>query len=562
MKTFNVNIKDEVKNLGVYRMDWATGKMVKIEGVTLEIGQKVRIYEYAMNWRDYVCVSEPDGRNCQQLVEIGGSHRRSSWEVGMNDRSTNEVFGIGKYYDPSGFRMDAAEIAKHVRAAEIQERWNERKAENQRKADEMERAELRKKWAGVLVPLEDLNDWKEKEQQEKANIINYLHYHFPRTKFTARKGNGGHYYVISWQDGPSIEQVKQLSYIWHDHTFDMYQDYNEYTPTQFNRLFGGVEYSCDFNRRYSAGALETARGLFRSILPELSDLIGTGKAKELRRDDCDALNDWANMTVNRHRDNETARAIHEAGRDRVRNWHDVNPDYIINDYLDAQDLTPSEPSTDPEKPRKARKQSEPTNTKTEATETETAPANGLHLVDIAGGVAVVGDDWKDTYFNKRQIKAHGAKWNKEAKQWQATEAEDVEKLRLWFALRDGEQAAEAPTTCEEGAEALHGANITDFERQCDRKQAPGWLKPGATFKRTMKDGREVVAICTRLLLDGFGYLTESTLNAVDHIVAFNGFNFENVAPVSIEETDKRFSRMFRAFHSFRKGFENYHTDNI
>jgi hypothetical protein len=65
-----------------------------------------------------------------------------------------------------------------------------------------------------------------------------------------------------------------------------------------------------------------------------------------------------------------------------------------------------------------------------------APAEGLRLIEIAGGVAVVADDWKTTYFNKKAIKAHGAKWNKERKQWEATDPQDVDALRAWFFFHD------------------------------------------------------------------------------------------------------------------------------
>ena len=40
------------------------------------------------------------------------------------------------------------------------------------------------------------------------------------------------------------------------------------------------------------------------------------------------------------------------------------------------------------------------------------PADGLQLVAIEGGVAVVGDS-RTTYKNRKEIKAHGGTWNKE-----------------------------------------------------------------------------------------------------------------------------------------------------
>jgi len=79
-----------------------------------------------------------------------------------------------------------------------------------------------------------------------------------------------------------------------------------------------------------------------------------------------------------------------------------------------------------------------------------APADGLELVEIADGVAVVGDS-RTTYRNRKAIKAHGATWNKEAQQWQATNAEAVARLRQWFGVAESsatanEQTEEATTT--------------------------------------------------------------------------------------------------------------------
>lgn len=112
-----------------------------------------------------------------------------------------------------------------------------------------------------------------------------------------------------------------------------------------------------------------------------------------------------------------------------------------------------------------------------------APAAGLCLEDTAEGVRVVGNDWKDTYFNKKEIKAHGAKWNKERKQWEATDPEDVARLRAWFALRNEEQApapaAEseqaAPTTLQDAGEIT--APTTEEEPAAE--VLPEWATEGA-----------------------------------------------------------------------------------
>lgn len=95
-----------------------------------------------------------------------------------------------------------------------------------------------------------------------------------------------------------------------------------------------------------------------------------------------------------------------------------------------------------------------------------APAEGLRLVETAEGVAVVADDWKTTYFNKKYIKAHGAHWNKERKQWEATEPQDIDSLRAWFFFHgkptDQGATIEDVKTEEPEADTLHEAGeITD-----------------------------------------------------------------------------------------------------
>lgn len=101
-----------------------------------------------------------------------------------------------------------------------------------------------------------------------------------------------------------------------------------------------------------------------------------------------------------------------------------------------------------------------------ADEQETAPAAALELVEIAGGVAVVGNS-RATYKNRKEIKAHGAAWNKDAQQWQATDPAAVASLRAWFALRDAAAApAEEPTaTAKEYATKTKETTTTANDEQ-------------------------------------------------------------------------------------------------
>lgn len=104
----------------------------------------------------------------------------------------------------------------------------------------------------------------------------------------------------------------------------------------------------------------------------------------------------------------------------------------------------------------------------DSTDSTKAPAEGLELVEIAGGVAVVGDG-RVTFRNRKQIKAHGATWNKAAQQWQATDAEAVARLREWFGM--AEPKAEEPKAEEQAAQGEH-THTTESEQTEQPKEQP------------------------------------------------------------------------------------------
>lgn len=89
-----------------------------------------------------------------------------------------------------------------------------------------------------------------------------------------------------------------------------------------------------------------------------------------------------------------------------------------------------------------------------------APAEGLELVEIAEGVAVVGDQ-HTTYKNRKQIKAHGARWNKEAQQWQATTPEAVASLREWFGMTEQDETAQTSQNDAQSEESTEAAADTE-----------------------------------------------------------------------------------------------------
>lgn len=117
-----------------------------------------------------------------------------------------------------------------------------------------------------------------------------------------------------------------------------------------------------------------------------------------------------------------------------------------------------------------------------------APAEGLELVEIAEGVAVVGDQ-HTTYKNRKAIKAHGARWNKDAQQWQATTPEAVAELREWFGMTeqsaaDAEQpATEQPDEIAQAAQdgAQSDETTANDAETCEQVEAVGALASALSF---------------------------------------------------------------------------------
>lgn len=108
-----------------------------------------------------------------------------------------------------------------------------------------------------------------------------------------------------------------------------------------------------------------------------------------------------------------------------------------------------------------------------------APAEGLELVEIAEGMAVVGDQ-RTTYKNRKQIKAHGARWNKDAQQWQATTAEAIVSLREWFGVTEQRETFETVENTEDVAAEQQSEPAAGAET-CEQVEAVGVLASALSF---------------------------------------------------------------------------------
>ena len=278
---------------------------------------------------------------------------------------------------------------------------------------------------------------------------------------------------ISWTDGPTVAEVEACEVFDYFRAYyyesDPYADYGDVKRRvglgKFRQMFGAFDCDgIDYNRQLSEETADKVRQMIAENFPEAEKArqeADGNKYKYCTFDLSDAelsklcallgfvrpaAPDWATAS------DEEKRAYFEACKpcddfvQRVRNSSILRNDETIRLYYSTLlqwfaeyyhiEAEPKEVKT----ARKAKAEAKATEqtADTDTAANDEAPADGLELVSIDGGVAVVGDS-RTTFRNRKEIKAHGATWNKEAQQWQATEPEAVERLRKWFGVSEPEQ---------------------------------------------------------------------------------------------------------------------------
>lgn len=228
---------------GSYQLFGANGKtMVPNERVHCSRGTKIHAYGYAMNLQYFVvyddemhaveiCTGNPND------VDEYDLDRYYSPKITVREtcKSINDVFGIGLYYDESEEISDEI-IAKSLRRAENLERLaQEKKEREQREWEESE-----KMFAERYSFLERAKD-RYDHNVVGRNIRTELKRNFPGVKFSVKK-SGYDCYNITWNDGPTTEQIDAIVGKYKTGTFDAYTDYHDSEDSPFTVQFGGCDY--------------------------------------------------------------------------------------------------------------------------------------------------------------------------------------------------------------------------------------------------------------------------------------------------------------------------------
>ena len=269
----------------------------------------------------------------------------------------------------------------------------------------------------------------------RANILTMIHAVFPGLKVSITTNRGwGNDYTVTYIDGPTLEEfTNKLDLDLFRSAWDTFSGWDDSTGREHSEF---TEFA-DFTMCGCDGDIETVREISDDkndeALQKIFALLGVTDIKHQPSEEeagdiarafglSSEIRDWLEGVNN-------LRAAAEIVARNLDYWAPVTTDTAAAEAT-AEDNTAA------------------------ADEQDAAPADGLTLEDIPGGVAVTGNS-RTTYKNKKAIKAHGAKWNKDAQQWQATDSDAVASLRAWFALRDAAAPAaeEDTTTATETAEA-------------------------------------------------------------------------------------------------------------
>lgn len=254
----------------------------------------------------------------------------------------------------------------------------------------------------------------------RGNILAMARAAFPNVKFSLTKHDGwGADWTLTYYDGATLEEFHAATDLdllrTYCDTFDGMTDYAGTEQEEFTdfamKYMGASANSIEVERKMSDDKRKELEGIVCEIVPSATGVYGKHDyTPEEARAVADALG-------------QDVATLFPRGFDRVYTSEIARRVFDVTSYC-----TPQATNSTPDK-------------NDSSSEPENAPADGLALVEIANGVAVVGDS-RTTYKNRKEIKARGARWNKAAQQWQATEPEAVANLRAWFESKGGNELAQ------------------------------------------------------------------------------------------------------------------------
>ena len=379
---------------------------------------------------------------------------------------------------PCDFRtMYREELAGITAAREAQEQAAKEAARMEAERRRAEYLERCAKWAPYMTDATeaqaayDATPWRNRKAHAAAlrklgsirrgNISAMIRAAFPSLKFSVKKWDGwGGAYEVTYIDGPTeAEFTAALDldlFAAIVDTFDGMTDcegvermeFTDFARQYMGDMYGGVRVSREMSDEARAELLDTLAG----IAPAVCDVVG-GRSVFLTMAEMSQFAAAVGLSLSAF----SHYAHGEGYQDHPGVF--VRRAWVERSYMTAAPVpSPTDPTgTDGQGAKGETTEGTPSEGSTgaaygdcEKSPISEKPAAGLQLVDIAGGGVAVTGDSRATYKARRDIKAHGAKWNKDAKQWEAHDPAAVASLRAWFGL-PVQDATPSASTPEESA---------------------------------------------------------------------------------------------------------------
>lgn len=419
--------------------------------------------------------------------------------------------------------------------ASVKAKEEARKAAEERQAAEEKAQRLADyharcaKWSPLMRNVEKMEQdgtasARKIDNARKANILAMCAAAFPGVKFSLKVRRGwGADFELTWTDGPTVEEFNAKTDLdlfcsrrdtfdgWDDSTDVIFAEFAEFARLTMGRNGGDIKTSREMSDEARA---EILAQIFAAVpVADNRNKYGYTEAYTYTNKEAEAVAAALGVDVFdifAHGYAENAETIAR------RAWN-------VRSYTKTTTPEPTDP-----KPGKAQaKATERTEAAPaqDATQTYTeAPAEGLELVNIAEGVAVVGDS-RTTYLNRKAIKAHGATWNKTAKRWQASEPEAVARLREWFGVSLTPTAEEADTANESEPQDEH-THTTESDSTTAQTSADATLYEGDGITATAptdtaEDFADVLTADRLELLRSAAADFDRLTQAGEHIAAVN-----------------------------------------
>lgn len=415
----------------------------------------------------------------------------------------SEGYSYARYiYVPIEWPEMFADEVESIKAEEDARKAEEERQEAEAKAQRLANYRARcAKWSPLMRNVEQMEQdgtatARKIDNARKANILAMCAAAFPGVKFSVsvRRGWGADF-ELTWTDGPTVEEFNEKTDLnlfcsrrdtfngWDDSTDVIYSEFSD-----FARLTMGS----------NGGDIKTARKMSDEAR---ADLLAQIFAAVPAADNRNQYGYTEAYTYTNKEAEAVAAALGVDVFDIFAHGYTENAETIARRAWNVRSYTKTTEPTDPEPTKHTEEHTEAAPSQ-DAAQTDTdAPAEGLQLVATAEGVAVLGDS-RTTYRNRKAIKAHGARWNKAAQQWQASEPEAVARLREWFGV------SATPTT-EEGDTANESEPQKDAPTTATAPTAQGEHIPTTT------DSTEPTAKDTTLCEAGEITATATTDTAED-----------------------------------------------